>query len=189
MGGFCAKPGILLVVGLGNPGAAYLHSRHNLGQFILDDLARNLNLKWINNRRLNADLARGRLGRQEILLARPLSYMNDSGYPVQRIANYFKVPHEEIVIVYDDISLPLGEFKITRRCGSGGHNGMADVCDKLGECVRFRVGIGSKPDKEMDLKDFVLGKFSDEEQAAILYAMPTILTAIKSLANNPETST
>jgi PTH1 family peptidyl-tRNA hydrolase len=172
---------LYLVVGLGNPGAAYVHSRHNLGQFILDSFARQWNLKWVNNKRLNADLARGRLGGNEFILARPLSFMNESGYPVLRIANYFKILPERVVVVYDDISLELGEVKVTHRVGSGGHNGMADVVEKLGECLRFRVGIGAKPDKEMDLKDYVLGRFSDTEQAALFYAMPGILDQLKSL--------
>ncbi|MDR3316479.1 MAG: aminoacyl-tRNA hydrolase [Puniceicoccales bacterium] len=178
----------LLFVGLGNPGATHVHSRHNLGQFILDGFARHLSVKWINNKRLSADLARGRSGNTDFLLARPLSYMNDSGYPVLRVANYFKIPQGRVVIVYDEINLPLGEFKITHRSGSGGHNGMADICEKFGECVRFRVGIGPKKDKEMDLKDYVLSKFTDEEQAALLYAMPAILDGLKDLFNNPQST-
>jgi PTH1 family peptidyl-tRNA hydrolase len=183
------KNNALLIVGLGNPGAAYLHSRHNLGQFVLDNLARDLNLKFINNKRLNADLARGRIGKANILLARLLSYMNESGYPVQRVASYFKIPNENIVIIYDEINVPLGKFKITTRCGSGGHNGMSDVLEKLGTCVRFRVGIGINPDKEVAMKDYVLSKFTDEEQATLLYTMPAILSGIKSLANNLGTPT
>jgi PTH1 family peptidyl-tRNA hydrolase len=176
--------GPYLLVGLGNPGAIYVHTRHNLGQFILDNLARQLNVKWVNNKRLNADLARGRLGKREFLLGRPLSFMNESGYPVLRVANYFHIPTERIIVVYDEINLELGRVKITRRVGSGGHNGMADVVEKLGECLRFRVGIGHKPEKEMDLKDYVLGKFTDVEQAALFYAMPNILEELKNLIQN-----
>ncbi|MDR0679342.1 MAG: hypothetical protein LBF24_03815, partial [Puniceicoccales bacterium] len=82
---------LMLLVGLGNPGAIYVHTRHNLGQFVLDNFARLQNLRWVNNKRLNADLARGRCGRSDYVLVRPLTYMNESGYPVGRVASYFKV--------------------------------------------------------------------------------------------------
>jgi PTH1 family peptidyl-tRNA hydrolase len=177
----------ILFVGLGNPGPAHVHSRHNVGQFILDTLARQLNLKWVNNRRLNADLARGHMGPTAFLLARPLSYMNESGYPVLRVSNYFHIPPNGVTIVYDDLNLPFGTYKVTGRVGSGGHRGMADVSEKLGECVRFRVGIGPKRDPEMDLKDYILRNFTDEEQAALFYAMPTLIEGLKALINNSKT--
>ncbi|MDR0428769.1 MAG: aminoacyl-tRNA hydrolase [Puniceicoccales bacterium] len=175
----------LLLVGLGNPGRIYVHSRHNLGQFILDNFARSEGLKWINNKKLNADLARGMFGGCCYLVAKPLSYINQSGSPVSRIARYFHIPNDRVVIVYDELNLPLGEVKVTLRKGDGGHNGMADVCDKLGECIRFRIGIGQKPHGEMDLKDYVLSKFSDEEQAAIFYATATIFDKLKNIIANP----
>lgn len=173
----------MLIVGLGNPGSAYANTRHNLGQFVLNSFAREQNLKWINNKRLNADLAQGRHGKCRYILARPLSFMNNSGYPVRRVADYFKIDPKNVVILYDEINLPLGEVKITHRLGDGGHNGMADICEKLGECVRFRIGVGAKSEPQQDLKDYVLGKFSDEEQAALLYALPNILTRLVELLN------
>ncbi|MDR0678795.1 MAG: aminoacyl-tRNA hydrolase, partial [Puniceicoccales bacterium] len=86
-----------------------------------------------------------------------------------------------VIIVYDEINLPLGKFKVTYRSGDGGHNGMADVNTRVSDSVRFRVGIGPKLDKEMDLKDYVLSKFTDGEQAALLHAMPEILEGLRSL--------
>ncbi|MDR3116983.1 MAG: aminoacyl-tRNA hydrolase [Puniceicoccales bacterium] len=177
----------VLLVGLGNPGAVHVHSRHNVGQFVLDVLARHLNLKWVNNRRLNADLARGHCDGGDFLLARPLAFMNASGYPVLRIVHYFHIAAENAVIVYDDLNLPLGSYKVTHRVGSGGHLGMADVSEKLGECTRFRIGIGPKRDPEMDLKDYVLDRFSDEEQAALFYAMPTILEGLQEICLSGKT--
>ncbi|MDR0340073.1 MAG: aminoacyl-tRNA hydrolase [Puniceicoccales bacterium] len=177
---------LTLLVGLGNPGAIYVHTRHNLGQFVLDNFARLQNLRWINNKRLNADLARGRFGRFDYVLVRPLAYMNESGYPVGRIASYFKVKPGRVAIVYDEINLPLGKFKVTYRSGDGGHNGMADVNACVKDCIRFRVGIGPKLDKEMDLKDYVLSKFTDVEQATLLHAMPEILEGLRSLLVDPQ---
>ncbi|MDR1437678.1 MAG: aminoacyl-tRNA hydrolase [Puniceicoccales bacterium] len=177
----------MLVVGLGNPGGCYIHSRHNLGQFLLDNFARNEGLKWVNNKKLNANLARGSCNGVHYILACPISFINQSGYPVSRIASYFHIENSRIVIVYDELNLPLGEVKITTRMGDGGHNGMADVCSKLGECIRFRVGIGPKENKEMDLKDYVLSRFSDEEQAAIFYATGTIFNKLKNIIANPPT--
>ncbi|MDR2340948.1 MAG: aminoacyl-tRNA hydrolase [Puniceicoccales bacterium] len=178
----------VLLVGLGNPGASYIHTRHNLGQFVLDNFARHMNAKWVNNKKLNADLARGSLDGCQFILARPLCSVNQSGYPIVRISKYFHVATEQVTIIYDELNLPLGEVKITTRLGDGGHNGMADVCDKLGECIRFRIGIGHKPIKEMDLKEYVLARFSDEEQAAIFYAMPTIFGNLKNIIVKPSTS-
>jgi PTH1 family peptidyl-tRNA hydrolase len=179
---------LVLLVGLGNPGAAYVHTRHNLGQFVLDNFARVHNLKWVNNKRLNADLARGRFQSADCVLVRPLTYMNESGYPVMRVANYFKVRPGNVIVVYDDINLPLGAHKITTKTGAGGHNGMADVNSWISDCVRFRVGIGHKPNEEMTLKDYVLGKFTDEEQAALFYAMDEILDGLKTLLTNSQRS-
>jgi PTH1 family peptidyl-tRNA hydrolase len=179
--------GTLLLVGLGNPGASYIHTRHNLGQFVLDNFARHINIKWVNNKKLNADLARGSWEGRPFILARPLHCMNQSGYPIARISKYFHVANNHVAIIYDELNLPLGEVKITTRLGDGGHNGMADVCDKLGECIRFRVGIGHKPIKEMDLKEYVLAKFSDEEQAALFYAMPAIFDNLKNIIVKPPT--
>jgi PTH1 family peptidyl-tRNA hydrolase len=177
----------VLLVGLGNPGASYIHTRHNLGQFVLDNFARHMNIKWVSNKKLNADLARGSWEGRPFILARPLYCMNQSGYPVARISKYFHVANGRVAIIYDELNLPIGEVKITTRLGDGGHNGMADVCDKLGECIRFRVGIGHKPNKEMDLKDYVLARFSDEEQAAIFYAMPAIFDNLKNIIAKPPT--
>ncbi|MDR1456732.1 MAG: aminoacyl-tRNA hydrolase [Puniceicoccales bacterium] len=173
--------GAILLVGLGNPGASYIHTRHNLGQFVLDNFARHVNVKWVNNKKLNADLARGSLDGFPFILARPLCCVNQSGYPVARISKYFHVANNRVAIIYDELNLPLGEVKITVRPGDGGHNGMADVCEKLGECIRFRVGIGQKPNKELDLKEYVLARFSDEEQAALFYAMPAIFDNLKNI--------
>ena len=177
---------VILLVGLGNPGAAYVHTRHNLGQFVLDKFARVHNLKWVNNKRLNADLARGRFAMADCVLVRPLTYMNESGYPVVRAADYFKVKRTNVVVIYDDINLPLGAYKITTRSGDGGHNGMADVNSWISDCVRFRVGIGHKPNAEVTLKDYVLGNFTDEEQAALFYAMDDILDGLKTFLNNSQ---
>lgn len=169
----------ILIVGLGNPGAAFVNTRHNLGQFVVDSFARRHSLKWVTNKRLNADLSRGSLEGSSFILAKPLSNMNLSGYPVRRMVDYFHVQPGRTVIVYDEINLPLAEVKLTVRRGDGGHKGMADVCEKLEDCLRFRVGIGQKPLPEMDLKDFVLGKFSDEEQAELVYAMPRIMVELE----------
>lgn len=168
-----------MIVGLGNPGAAYVNTRHNLGQFIVDSFAQEDSLRWVTNRRLNADLSRGHAEGLNYILVRPLLMMNTSGYAVRRVADYFHIAPRNVIVVYDDINLPLATVKVTYRVGAGGHHGMEDICDKVGDCVRFRVGIGQKAPKEMDLKDYVLGKFSDEEQAAVLYSMPQIMRELR----------
>ena len=157
---------ILLVAGLGNPGRDYAHTRHNAGSAVLEAFAARAGLAWKRSLRFGAKLARwDRPGRPTCLLVRPATFMNESGRPLRAVADFHRIPPAGVIVVYDDLTIELGRIKITERGSAGGHNGLASVLEHLGGgFVRYRIGIGPKHPPEMDLKDFVLGKFEPAEQ-------------------------
>lgn len=160
---------ISLVAGLGNPGREYETTRHNVGWLVIDALARQLGLSWQKQRSFAAETARwdASPGRT-VLLAKPLTYMNESGRAVQAMTGYYKIPATSVIAVYDDLTMDTARLKISVTGGAGGHNGVASLIGCLGTgFTRYRIGIGPKFPPQMDLKDFVLGKFTTEQQHLI----------------------
>ncbi len=152
-----------MVVGLGNPGGRYESTRHNIGFRVIDRLAARLGMS-VARSRFNALYEKGRLEGQELILAKPQSFMNLSGKPVQALADYFDIEPAEILVVYDEIDLTFGRLKIVAQGGHGGHNGVRSLIDtlKVRDFARIRMGVG-RPDPRMDVSDWVLGRFSPEE--------------------------
>jgi len=160
---------ISLVVGLGNPGRGYALSRHNLGWVVLDALARKHRLAWERSPAFAAEIARWNVapGRTR-WLAKPLTFMNESGRAVGALARYYQLPPSGVALVYDEINLEVGRRKVSVTGSAGGHNGVASVLEHLGDgFARYRLGIGPKQPPEMDLKDFVLTQFSSEQLTII----------------------
>lgn len=160
---------ISLVAGLGNPGREYEGTRHNIGFVVVDALARQLGLTWQKQRSFLAETARwdAAPGRT-VLLAKPLTYMNESGRSVQAMTGYYKIPAAAVVAVYDDLTMDVARLKVSVTGSAGGHNGVASLIAALGGGFsRYRIGIGPKTPPQMDLKDFVLGKFTSEQQLLI----------------------
>lgn len=157
---------LLFVVGLGNPGRDYDGTRHNAGFAVLDAFARSLGLTWEKSRRFEADLARGELAPgRALLLAKPLTFMNESGRAVQALASFHRVPPADIVIAYDDLNIQLGLVKVSVAGSAGGHNGVASLLAHLGDgFVRYRIGIGPKDPPEQDIAHFVLSRFTPDQQ-------------------------
>lgn len=174
---------ILLVAGLGNPGRDYEKTRHNAGFVVVDALARKLGLAWQKQRSFRAETARWELSPQRgILLAKPLTFMNESGVALQSIAGFFKIPATDIVAIYDDLNIDLGHVKVSVKGSAGGHNGVASLIERLGgEFIRYRIGIGPKQPQQMDIKDFVLGKFTTEQQTIIDQQLDNYLTGLRTL--------
>ncbi|MDR1255336.1 MAG: aminoacyl-tRNA hydrolase [Puniceicoccales bacterium] len=173
---------VKLLVGLGNPGREYDLTRHNIGFHVLDKFCAAKGGTWKLDKKLRSDLAIIRREEGNLILAKPLTFMNESGQAVQRVCRFFKIYPAEVVVVCDDISFELGEFKLTERSGSAGHNGLLDILSNLGPgFLRFRIGVGTKKYKSMDLKDHVLGKFSAEEQQTIQLMLPEILCNLQLL--------
>lgn len=158
-----------LVAGLGNPGRDYEHTRHNLGWVIVDGLAQKHGLAWKRSAQFEADVARWDLGPGRTRwLVKPLTYMNESGRAVSAIARFYKIAPEAIAAVYDDLTIDLGLIKVTVTGSAGGHNGVASLLEHVGNgFVRYRLGIGPKEPPQMELSDFVLGKFTPEQQIIV----------------------
>ncbi len=168
-----------LIVGLGNPGVRYARNRHNVGARCLARLAATHNLEF-SRRQKNARVARGEVGGVPVLLAIPQTFMNESGRAVAPLARFYQMPPERLMVVYDDLDLPLGAIRIRPDGGSGGHRGMQSVIDHLGtqKFPRLRVGIG-RPPGQMDPADYVLQNFSPDEEPVVEEAVERAIAAIQ----------
>ncbi|HET6532812.1 MAG TPA: aminoacyl-tRNA hydrolase [Actinoplanes sp.] len=156
-----------LVVGLGNPGREYAGHRHNVGFLVADLLAARVGAKFGRSKRAHAEVAEGRLGYggPKLILAKPLTYMNLSGGAVSQLAQFFKVPVDNIVAVHDELDVPYGQVRVKRGGGEGGHNGLRSMSKSLGtkDYARVRFGIGRPPGRQ-DPADFVLSDFGSAER-------------------------
>lgn len=171
---------VSLVVGLGNPGSMYEHTRHNIGWDAVNAYASRQGFAWREERSFRGAVARGQTpdGRSIVLL-RPLTFMNVSGECVQSVASFFKIKIDAVVVVYDELTLSLGRMKVSVSGSSGGHNGIASILAHLGDgFTRLRLGIGPKTPKEMDLADFVLSRFTDTEHERVRALLPLSTEAI-----------
>ncbi|MBV9319386.1 MAG: aminoacyl-tRNA hydrolase [Mycobacterium sp.] len=158
----------LLVVGLGNPGPNYAPTRHNLGFVVADRLAARLGSSFKAHKRSGAEIVTGRLAGRSVLLAKPRSYMNESGRQVAPLAKFYSVSPADIVVIHDDLDLDFGRIRLKLGGGEGGHNGLRSVATALGtkEFQRVRIGIGRPPGRK-DPAAFVLEKFSAGERAEV----------------------
>lgn len=159
---------MLVIVGLGNPDDKYQGTRHNVGFDVIDLLAEKYNIA-VDTKKHRAYIGKGIIGGQKVILAKPRTYMNLSGESVRSLVEYYKVdPETELLIIFDDISLDVGQLRIRKKGSAGGHNGIKNIIANLGTSVfqRIKVGVGEKP-KGYDLADYVLGRFSKEERELI----------------------
>ena len=176
---------ISLVAGLGNPGREYADTRHNFGWLVVEGLARRLGLTWRESSRFQAEVARWDRPGRTLWLVKPLTFMNDSGLAVGALMRFHKMEAPQVAAVYDDLTLDLGLLKVTQSGSAGGHNGVASLLEHVGDgFARFRLGIGPKQPPEMDLKDFVLGKFTPEQQHIIEANLENTLNALELLLNH-----
>jgi len=167
-----------LIVGLGNPGRKYAGHRHNVGFQCLDHLAEAWGLSF-SRRKHKALLAQGQIAGLKAILAKPQTFMNLSGQAVERMAHFYKVPPENILVIYDDLDLPVGRIRLRPEGGSGGHKGMKSIIEHLGSngFPRLRVGIGRPT--HGDPVDYVLGDFTLDEQIAIDDAYERVVSAVE----------
>ncbi|MCI8653178.1 MAG: aminoacyl-tRNA hydrolase [Angelakisella sp.] len=164
-----AGPVEYLIVGLGNPGAKYNGTRHNTGFMALDALAEKLGAR-VERLQFKALTGDAVIGEKRVLLMKPGTFMNLSGQAVQEAAAYHKVPMDRVLVLMDDISLPVGALRIRKKGSAGGHNGLKNIIYLTGrdDFPRVKIGVGEKPHPDYDLADWVLGKFSPEDAKSLL---------------------
>ncbi|PII87575.1 aminoacyl-tRNA hydrolase [Leucobacter sp. OLJS4] len=175
-----------LVVGLGNPGAKYEATRHNVGQMALDVLASRLGASF-GSHRSNARVAEGwlRPGGPKLILAKPNSYMNTSGGPVSSLVSYFGVDPDHLIVLHDELDIPFDTIKLKQGGGHGGHNGLRDIAKALGtpEFLRVRIGVGRPPGRQ-DPADYVLKPFASTERDALAVLLEDAADAAEQLADD-----
>lgn len=162
-----AGQSLYLIVGLGNPGPQYAGNRHNVGFQCVDELAARHDMSWRRSARFKSSLAEGHIGPHRVLLVKPLTFMNDSGTAVGPLARYYKVPPERILVIYDDLDLPLARLRLRPGGSSGGHNGINSLIAHLNtqDFPRLRIGIGRPV--HGDPIDYVLGDFDRDQEPVI----------------------
>ncbi len=155
------------IVGLGNPGRQYEETKHNVGFKVIDRLAEKHDIK-VDKFKNKAFVGDGIIRNKRVLLVKPQTYMNLSGESVREIVNFYKIPQERFVVIFDDTSLPCGSVRIREKGSHGGHNGIRNIIDQMGtdQFYRIKVGIGEKP-SGWDLADYVLGKFNEDDLPAM----------------------
>lgn len=157
-----------IIVGLGNPTRQYEHTRHNVGFDAIDHMIEEYQIPY-SGLKHKAMYGKGRIGFEPVIVAKPVTYMNLSGEAVRELVDYYKVnPQEELIILYDDVSLAPGQLRLRRKGSAGGHNGMKSIIEHLGtqEFMRIKIGVGEKP-TGWDLADYVLGHFPKEERKLV----------------------
>ena len=173
-----------IVAGLGNPGLEYENTRHNAGFLTMDELAKQCGVK-LDQMKFKSDCGEAMLGEVRCLLMKPTTYMNLSGDAIAAAANFYKILPEQVLVIYDDISLPPGKLRLRRKGSAGGHNGIKSIIAQLGteEFPRIRVGVGAKPNPQYDLADWVLSKFSEEDMTALQPALEHAADAAKKIVS------
>ncbi|MEW6219654.1 MAG: aminoacyl-tRNA hydrolase [Thermodesulfobacteriota bacterium] len=172
---------MLLVIGLGNPGPAYAQTRHNIGFLVLDHLAAGQGLTFRSSR-WQALTAEGRIAGQPVLLVKPQTFMNNSGLAVAGITGYFRLQPADLVVIHDDLDLPLGRVKVVARGGAGGHNGIRSITAALGTDSYPRIKIGiSRPPAELEGRDHVLGRLGPAELEVLASRFPLVLEGLELL--------
>ncbi|MGW3769269.1 aminoacyl-tRNA hydrolase [Actinomadura verrucosospora] len=170
-----------LVVGLGNPGPSYAKNRHNAGFMVLDVLAARAGGRF-RSHRARADVLEGRLAGKRVVLAKPRTFMNESGGPVKGLRDFYKVPVERVVVVHDELDIPFGAVRLKQGGGDNGHNGLRSITRSLGskEYPRVRFGVGRPPGR-MDPAAFVLKDFSAGERKELDFEVDRVADAVEAL--------
>ena len=173
---------MILIVGLGNPGKQYEQTRHNIGFDVIDYMANKYNID-VNREKFKGICGEGFIENKKVILLKPLTYMNLSGESIRELPNFYKLEDDEIIVVYDDISLDIGRLRIREKGSAGGHNGIKSIIQNLGgdKFPRVKVGVGQPKD---NLVNHVLGKFSKEDREHIEKVIPVVSDAIVEIVKN-----
>ena len=175
---------MFIIAGLGNPTLQYEGTRHNVGFDVIDTLAERYNIS-VDTRKSRALIGKGMIEGHKVILVKPQTYMNLSGESIRSLVDYYKVDEEsELIVIYDDVSLGVGQLRIRKKVSAGGHNGIKSILSELGTDVflRIKVGVGEKP-RKYDLADYVLGHFSKEEKEQMKEGYQKAADAVSMLLN------
>lgn len=172
---------MIVIAGLGNPGKEYDDTKHNVGFWVIDQLAKEYTIS-VTRFKHKALIGEGIIAGKKVLLVKPQTYMNLSGESIREILKFYKIPIAQLYVIYDDTSLPLGGIRIREKGSAGGHNGIKNIIAHLGTDVftRIKVGIGEKPNG-WDLADYVLAKFSKDDLPLVLSGVEKASHAVKLL--------
>lgn len=170
-----------IIIGLGNPSREYDKTRHNVGFDVISEISRVYNIP-LDFKKHKAICGKGMIGGEKVVLAQPQTFMNLSGESVRELVDFYKVPNENIIIIYDDISLDVGQLRIRSKGSAGGHNGIKNIVAHLGtqEFPRIKVGVGDKP-KGWDLADYVLSRFQGEDAVIIKDSIAKACKAVETI--------
>jgi peptidyl-tRNA hydrolase, PTH1 family len=176
---------VKVIVGLGNPGAKFETTRHNVGFMVIDELAYRLNVQ-LNKQKFNSNYEMITVNGEKTLLIKPLTYMNLSGEAVQPFLNFFKADIEDLLVIYDDLDLPVGKLRLRTKGSAGGHNGIKSIIQHLGtqEFKRVRIGVG-RPPSYMSVPDYVLQSFHKEEQQDVITTIKKAAEACEDFLSKP----
>ena len=171
-----------LIAGLGNPGREYENTRHNAGFVAADILSDKFNIS-LNKSKFDSLYGDGTIAGARVLLVKPQTYMNLSGTAVQKLSAFYKIPANKIIVMHDDVSLDVGKIRIRRKGSAGGQKGLANIIQLLGteEIPRIKIGVGSKPHPDYDMKDWVLGKIPPEQQSDFKLATENTVKAVEEI--------
>jgi len=180
-----------LIVGLGNPGTEYQHTRHNIGFMVLDSLAELWGVHFATQKKLKSEILVTMHTGETIILAKPQTFMNLSGVAVQKIAQFYKIKPQDVWVISDDIDLELGTVRTRVGGSAGGHNGLQNIIDSIGaDFMRLRVGIGSNRAMKIPAEAYVLQQFSTAQLAKLPEIIEKVIATItESLENKPKTTT
>ena len=171
-----------IIVGLGNPGAQYLHTRHNAGFLAIDYICEKYNAR-VNKSAHKGLVGEATIGGKRVLLVKPQTFMNLSGECVRAVLDFYKISPDNLIIIYDDISLDVGRLRVRRDGSAGGHNGIKSILEHLGTKTfpRIKVGVGQKPHPDYDLASWVLSEFKSDELKALEGTFPTVCEGIEKI--------
>lgn len=169
-----------LIVGLGNPGIRYVHTKHNVGFWVVDQLSERWGIP-LSKEKWNAVFGEGRVDGEKVILLKPLTYMNLSGESVRPLLDFYKLTLDDLVVIYDDLDLPIGHLRLRMKGSAGGHNGMKSLIYHLKseQFKRMKVGIG-RPIHRIPIVDYVLSSFAEEELPHVLEATEKAVKATES---------
>lgn len=175
------------IIGLGNPGRDYKWTRHNIGFEVINKLAYDYNID-MNKEKYKAVIGEGRIGFEKVILIEPLTFMNLSGESIREFVNFYKLEPEDIIVICDDINLPVGSIRIRAKGSDGGQKGLRSIIYQLGydNFTRVRVGVGEKP-QQWDLAKYVLSKFTEEEKEEIIKGITSAGDAVTMIVKDGDT--